>query len=280
MYLSVTTRRTALGETARYAGLAIGLSWAFGLAAAFGDRGDWLPTPLIGLGLIGFGLGPATTALVLAAREQGRPGVEQLLNRFRNRSFPARWWLAVPAAAIGAGLTASVPLRHAELPGPGAAAVAAALAGLPVIIAAAALEQISWRGYLLPRLQRSIHPATASVLIGIPWGIWHLPLLLLPAGPNADVPVWAYPAGALAGAFVYTALFNASNGSLILVTAVHAARNISSGIFLHDLPATADPSIAYKADLALMVLAAAALFAIQQRPNNKQTENDTAIAKT
>jgi membrane protease YdiL (CAAX protease family) len=272
----VTPRQDALRDTARYAGLAIGLSWASGVPAALGDRGGWLPEPLIGLGLVVFGVGPAVAALVIASRDDGRPGVRQLVRRFRHLRFPSRWWLAVPASAIGAAVTASAPLRHAGLPGPGATAVAAALASAPVIIAAAALEEVGWRGHLLAGLQRSIHPAAASLLVGVPWGIWHLPLHLLPDGPNVDVPVWAYPAGALAGAFVYTALFNATDGSLLVVTAVHAVRNIVSGIFLHDLPAGADRGIAYKADLALMLLAGAALFAVQQRSDARRQETNAA----
>lgn len=266
MYLSVTLRHPAARETARYALLAIGLSWAAGVPAILGDRGGWLPKSLIGLGLVAFIVGPATAAVILVGRVAGRSGVLELVRTFGHWRFPARWWWVVPAAAAGAALTASAPVRHAGLPGPGGSAVAAALAGAPIVIAAAALEEIGWRGYLLPRLQRSVGPASASLLIGIPWGIWHLPLLLQPTGANADVPVWVYPAGALVGAFVYTALFNASNGSLLLVTAVHAARNLTSGVFLHDLPTAANPDIAYWSDLAFMLIAAATLFALHHHP--------------
>ena len=203
----------------------------------------------------------------------------ELLSRFRRR-VPGRWWLSVPGFAIGAGITASVPLRDAGLPGPDAAAVAAAIASAPVVIVLAASEEIGWRGHLLPRLQRSISPAGASLLISIPWSIWHLPLLLQISGPNADVPVWAYPAGALAGAFVYTCLFNATNGSLALVTAVHAVRNIVSGVFLADLPTTADVATAYKADVALMVLVGMALFAVQSRSGEKHHTDDGSVIET
>jgi membrane protease YdiL (CAAX protease family) len=252
-------------ETARYAAVALGLSWAIGIPAILADRGDWLPKPLVGPGLAGFIAGPAVAAVVLTSREEGRTAVIDLLRRFRDRSFPAAWWLAVPLFAAAAALTASTALWGTGLPWPGAAEVAAALAGAPVVVVSAALEELGWRGYLLPRLQRRVTPVTASLLIGIPWGLWHLPLLLMPSGPNAHVPVWAYPAGALAFSFLLTALCIATGGSLVIVTAVHAANNVVSGVFLTHDGAVIDPTRAYATNAALTLLAAFVVFGVTRR---------------
>jgi uncharacterized protein len=53
-----------------------------------------------------------------------------------------------------------------------------AAAGLLVLIPAALAEEVGWRGYMLPRLDRSA-PVTASALAGILHGLWHAPLILL-----------------------------------------------------------------------------------------------------
>lgn len=39
-------------------------------------------------------------------------------------------------------------------------------------------EEPGWRGFLLPRLQSSYSPLVASLIVGVIWASWHLPLLL------------------------------------------------------------------------------------------------------
>src|SRR5215212_6757676 len=55
---------------------------------------------------------------------------------------------------------------------------------LPVIFLTTTLingpftEEPGWRGFLLPRLQSSYAPLAASLIVGVIWAMWHLPLLL------------------------------------------------------------------------------------------------------
>jgi membrane protease YdiL (CAAX protease family) len=37
-------------------------------------------------------------------------------------------------------------------------------------------EEPGWRGFLLPRLQRTLSPLASSVLVWVPWALWHAPL--------------------------------------------------------------------------------------------------------
>ncbi len=70
-----------------------------------------------------------------------------------------------------------------SLPVPIALLVALQLVSLPLnalISSTLALgEEIGWRGFLLPRLSARSGDPLAVVAVGIIWGVWHAPLLLL-----------------------------------------------------------------------------------------------------
>jgi membrane protease YdiL (CAAX protease family) len=94
-------------------------------------------------------------------------------------------------------------------------------------------EEYGWRGYLLPRLL-PLGEIRASVLIGVIWGLWHLPLLL--AGLNyPGVNVWlaiiSFTFVTVALSFTYTWFYVASSGSVLVAAVFHASTNQFSDTF-------------------------------------------------
>ncbi|MGM1029911.1 MAG: CPBP family intramembrane glutamic endopeptidase [Actinomycetota bacterium] len=72
------------------------------------------------------------------------------------------------------------------------------------------LEEPGWRGFALPDLQGRRSPLVATLLVGLAWGIWHVPLY----GPAGFVVP-------LVLAFFYTWIFNRT-GSVLLCLLLHA----------------------------------------------------------
>jgi len=106
-------------------------------------------------------------------------------------------------------------------------------------------EEPGWRGFALPHLQRRFGPVRGSVLLGIIWAGWHLPLFLVHGWGN--VPVWAYTLMLVSVSILFTYAVNISHGSVLVAVLLHATFNTSFGILAglcHGVP-TRSPDLPY-----------------------------------
>lgn len=55
---------------------------------------------------------------------------------------------------------------------------------LPSMIIGGGLEEVGWRGMLLPQLLKKISPLKAILIISVIWTLWHVPLWLIPGVPQ------------------------------------------------------------------------------------------------
>lgn len=89
-------------------------------------------------------------------------------------------------------------------------------------------EEMGWRGYVLPRLQAKYSALTSTLIIGIIWGIWHLPKFIT----HFDAITFAwFMLHIMAFAVILTWLYNNTNGSLLVIAVCHAVSN-TTGIFM------------------------------------------------
>ena len=86
-------------------------------------------------------------------------------------------------------------------------------------------EELGLRGFALPRLQARTTPARASLVIGLLWGLWHLPVLL----GRDPLSILAFIMLSFGLSFLFTGLFNGSGGSLLPVLLFHATQNWEEG---------------------------------------------------
>jgi hypothetical protein len=83
------------------------------------------------------------------------------------------------------------------------------------------IEEFGWRGLALPTMQRRLPPVWAGILIGIIWGLWHLPAFMLSGTPQGGWSFTPFFLGAIALSVIVTALFNSSGGSILLAALFH-----------------------------------------------------------
>jgi membrane protease YdiL (CAAX protease family) len=218
--------------------LAYALAWA-----------DWLPMALAGqrvatsagepthfLGL----LGPLIAAFTITLIVSGLPGVRELAARtIRIPYASAAVWFAIASPAllfvaallIGA-IAGKSPPRLSELgmfggvPHVGAPGV-----WLILVVWNGFGEEVGWRGFALPQLQRTRSPLVAATLLGIGWAGWHLPMFFVldtyrALGP-AILP--GFVLGIVSGSIVLAWLYNRSGGSILAVALWHGSYNFFSG---------------------------------------------------
>jgi membrane protease YdiL (CAAX protease family) len=146
---------------------------------------------------------------------------------------PATAWLCAAGIAMLVGMSAAINVT--------------AIFFFPIIFITNLGEEIGWRGYALPRLMKRYTPLTASLLLGLVWGVFHAPLYV-------QRPVFGLLAGLimLPISVCLTWLFIHSGGSVLLCTLFHATFNLGSQMLVE---AQGSESLLFAALLVMCVIA-------------------------
>jgi len=107
-------------------------------------------------------------------------------------------------------------------------------------------EEPGWRGYALPRMEARLGPVRASLLLGILWTMWHIPMFLRPGWQSA--PVWIYLIILCGMSLIMTFGANLSRFSVVTAVVMHAIFNTVSR-YLAGLFATVQPEAAIPFEL-------------------------------
>ncbi len=92
-------------------------------------------------------------------------------------------------------------------------------------------EEIGWRGFLLPELLKRNNPLRASLVLGVIWALWHLPIDFY-GGSVLEAPaaILIRMIFSLALAILFTWFYLRSRGNLLVALLLHTSIN-----FLPDL---------------------------------------------
>jgi membrane protease YdiL (CAAX protease family) len=193
------------------------------------------PSVLVPLAVAG--CGPSLAAIAVTAGLLGWGDVRRLLAQARSWRIHPGWYvlpLVLPTIILMAGdllfaaRTHEMPTdwRWIQLP-PWPVAVAAFVPPLG--------EELGWRAFALPRLQRRTSALAAALIIGIVWGAWHLPLFLFPEMSLADFPFFFVQV--VAASIIMTWLYNSTGGRLCITLVAHLMLNLNIVLYLPS-PAT------------------------------------------
>jgi len=191
---------------------------------------SWFPWVTGGTGFLVFG--PSIAGVIMIAVISGKAGLHDLGQRAMRWRVSFIWW-AVALFSTGLIILFSIAINATLLGGdfPGFSIFRqewylAPLFFVITLVGGPLGEEFGWRGFALPNLQSKYSPIVASVIIGIVWALWHLPLFFQPGSLHAKIGLAMLPvfiAGEIVLATIMTWVYNRTDGSLLV-----------GGIILHN----------------------------------------------
>ena len=220
-----------LGVIARQSGiegalalLEMGETLQFGDATLSAPR--WLIYLLTRLADFAFSI----SGVIVIAATAGRGGLRELWERLTRWRISWVWYAAglLPVFLYALAMIVAGAAGTADFSGRTLYTVFfSASAGLfvSVFLRGAFGEELGLRGFALPHLQKRMSPFRASLIIGLFWAGWHLPVLL----GRDPISIVAFILLAFGLSFYFTWLFNGSGESLIPGLLFHATQNWEEG---------------------------------------------------
>lgn len=176
------------------------------------------------------GFGPGLAAVTLVAINGGRAGLRTWLKRCLH--WRGNWgWMTLaflsPLAVLTIAAAIHMTLGGSLRPSPALshAALFVANFGLVFLAGGPLGEEFGWRGYALPAMQDRLGWRRASLVLGIVWGVWHLPLFFVSGSAQNQGSIAAFFVLIVATSVFYTWLFNRSAGSVLPALVLHTASN-------------------------------------------------------
>lgn len=216
-----------------YFALTFTISWLGALAIAAPYLVRHQPIPKMS-GLLMFPamlLGPSLAGLLLTRVVDGPGALGGLFSRMRRFRVSAFWYASLLIPPV---LVLSVLLGMAKAVSP-AFAPKLFLIGVLFGCPAGFFEEIGWMGYAFPKMARTRSAFRASILLGLLWGLWHLPVIdyLGVATPHGAyfVPYFVAFTAAMTAVRVLIAWVYSNTQSVLLTQLMHASSTGALVIF-------------------------------------------------
>jgi membrane protease YdiL (CAAX protease family) len=118
-------------------------------------------------------LGPVISGIVLTVMLDGRAGLQDLFRRITGVHVSVRWYatlLLPPALVLGVLLVLEKFISPVFAPNH-------FYLGIAFGVPAGICEEIGWMGFAFPKMRTRLSPLLAAIILGLLWGLWHLPAI-------------------------------------------------------------------------------------------------------
>jgi membrane protease YdiL (CAAX protease family) len=179
---------------------------------------------------------PLIAASVLVYKEEGRIGTTKLLKRIFDflRITKKIWYVPVIFLPFLMYLVIYIIIRLTGLDLPSKFHIT--FYSIPVLFLffflGAVAEETGYMGYAIDPMQKKFGALSASIVMGIPWAIWHYPSIIQ-QGHNAAWIAWG-TLGTVAARVLIVWIYNNTGRSLFACILFHTMLNLGRPLFPKD----------------------------------------------
>lgn len=181
--------------------------------------------------------GPSLSALLVPLIAYGPSGLLEFLRRRLTPKGGLVWYVValflIPALLLALRIVHSYifPDLPVKLPPLKGQAENILVGFLMALTFGPFAEELGWRGFAQPELQKRMSPLLASLVLGVIWWAWHMPSLLIPVYQWAvgAIPLMPYLLLIMPGSVLAAWIYNHSDGSVIPVILFHGSMNFFVG---------------------------------------------------
>jgi len=179
-------------------------------------------------------LGPAIGALVSLRTINGKGAVTNHLKSFLSLKFGWKVWLSI---FLISGLSTFLPWIIPEFFGEGRIppmlrnVLIFPLYLLVSTFITGGQEEIGWRGYILPFLEKRFGLIMGSLVLGLVWATWHIPLWFIPGSSQSYMNFFAFLLSCIGVSFILSWVREASGNRLLSCLIAHGAINSFAVLF-------------------------------------------------
>jgi len=228
--------------------------------------------------------GPFAAALIMTGLLEGKEGVKRFRKQVKLKGGCLAWYLLI-LLGIPALIILGILVQPGKLDG-FLGLTPALLISYPIYFVAVFFgggplgEEPGWRGFALPRMQKSYGPLVGTLLLAVLWTCWHLPDFLTSAqggGPGTWRPAFAanfpiFLALVTSLAIIFTWLYNRNRGSIFMLILAHASVNTPQVVLAPLFPAVDTTSLNLAALLGFGVAALLILLFTRGRLGFQQNQ--------
>jgi membrane protease YdiL (CAAX protease family) len=184
--------------------------------------------------------GPAVGAIVSIYTLNGKDVLKRYISSFLSIKFGTKIWILIFSIV---GISGMISWIIPELFGfPRLESSLSGVNNIPVIFVfivfwiicvlfGGGQEEIGWRGYVMPFLENKYGYITGSLILGIIWTFWHLPLFFIPGTIQSQINFFCYMLLLIGYSYFFSWIINLSKNKLLSGLIAHGTVNAFFELF-------------------------------------------------